>query len=145
MTAGKKEADELYSMLSNMGLEHMDMPPIPLEAMKDYMDDKKSVLWEVTINDKTYLTFEANREAVAALMKMVKGAGEEVFPVPPLPKKNLRAYVNGQRENVALMELRRNKDVQVRVKPTEEAVAKKAERKSSSGPSSTRLDPKEDK
>jgi hypothetical protein len=144
VTAGKKEADELYSMLSNMNLDHMDMPPIPLEAMRDYMEDKKSVLWEVTINDKTYLTFEAAREAVAALMKMVKGAGEDKFPVPPLPAKNLRAYVNGQRENVALMELRRNKDVQVRVKPTEEAMAKKTEKKSTSGASSKRLDPKED-
>lgn len=139
VTASKKDADELYSMLSNMGLDSLDIPPIPVEAMKDYMDDKKSVLWEVTINDKTYLTFEATREAVAALMKMVKGAGEDKFPVPPLPSKNLRAFVNGQREHVAMMELRRNKDVQVRVKPTEEAKAKKKP-----SPSSKQLDPKED-
>ena len=129
ITANKREADELYSMLTNMGLDHMEIPPIPVSAMKDFIDGKREKLWDVTVNDKVYLTFEGTPDAVSALIKLVKGAGVEQFPIAPLPAEHLRAYVNGQRDNVGLLEIRRNKDVRVRVKPEKEETDKKSSTK----------------
>lgn len=117
VTADKRKADELYSIMSNLGTQEVPMPPIPITAMKDFIDGKRPNLFEVTVNDEVYLTFEASNDSASALVKMVKSAGVEEFPVAPLPIKHLRAFVQGQRENVSLLEIRRNKNVQVRVKP----------------------------
>lgn len=119
IVADRKKADELYSMMVNSESEYLDLPPIALTAVKDYLDEKRDNLWEVTINDKVFLTVKADKDAAEALLKMVKGAGEEQFPLAALPAKNLRAFVQGQRQNVATLTLSRNPNVQVRVKPDE--------------------------
>ena len=117
ITADKRKADELYSLLSNAESDFMDLPPVPVTAIKDFLEDKRDNLWQVTLDDEVYLTVMSDKPSASALLKMVKGAGVEDFPLAPLPAKNLRAFVNGQRDSVATLEIRRNTDVQVRVKP----------------------------
>lgn len=117
LTADLKKADELFSICSNEEMEFVPLPPLPISAVKDFLDGKRSNLYEVTLNGETYLTIQADKESALALLKMVKDADEEEFPLAMLPVQNLRAFVQGQRTNVANLRIRRNKDVQVRVKP----------------------------
>jgi hypothetical protein len=121
IVAESKKADELYSLMTNSSVESMDLPALPLTAIKDFIDEKRDNLWEVTINGEIFLTVKADREAALALLKMVKGAGYDEFVMAPLPAKNLRAFVQGQRKNVATLTIRRNPDVTVRVKPDKDA------------------------
>jgi|WetSurSiteA1Bulk_404760.scaffolds.fasta_scaffold63424_2 hypothetical protein len=124
IVADKKKADELYSMMVNNESEYMELPSISLTAIKDFLDEKRDNVWEVTINDAVFLTVKADKDAAMALLKMVKGAGQEEFPLAALPAKNLRAFVQGQRKNVASLHISRNPNVQVRVKPVEKVEEK---------------------
>jgi hypothetical protein len=130
VTADRRKADELYSMMVNAAAEYMDLPALPITAIKDFIDDKRENLWEITIDGQVFLTVVSEREAALTLLKMIKGAGQEEFVMAPLPAANLRAFVQGQRDTVATLTIRRNPDVQVRVKPAEkvEEKAEKAEK-----------------
>lgn len=120
LVSDMKKADALYSILSNSELEFLDLPPIPIEAIKDFIQGNRKTLWEITVNGEVYLTLVSDQPSASALLKMVKDAGVEEFPLAPLPAKNLRAFVNKQRKNVAQLDIRRNNKVQVRVKPEKE-------------------------
>jgi hypothetical protein len=115
----KKKADFLYSLLVNNELPALELPPVPISAIKDFIEDTRANIWEVTINGEVHLTVTANKEAAMTLLKMVQAAGAEEFPLAPLPAENLRNFVNGQRANVGRLEIRRNKNVQVRVKSSD--------------------------
>jgi hypothetical protein len=127
--ADRRKADELYSMMVNAEVEYMDLPALPITAIKDFIDDKRENLWEITIDGQVYLTVVSDREAALTLLKMVKGAGQEEFVMAPLPAKNLRSFVQGQRSDVATLTIRRNPDVQVRVKPAAEKEKEKVQEK----------------
>jgi hypothetical protein len=114
--ADKKRADNLFSILSNHEMDNLDLPPIPLGVIKDFISGKRSNLWEVAINGETYLDIVADKKSAGALVEMVEGAGREDFPLAPLPATNLRAFVSGQRDNVATIEIRKNLDVKPRPK-----------------------------
>jgi hypothetical protein len=124
-----KKADRLFSILSNSDLNYLELPALPLSAVKDFIDGKRSNLWEVVVNDESFLEVTADPESAAALLGMIKAAGVDEFPLAPLPVKNLKAFVKGQRPNVALLEIRKNTDVQVRVKPEEKKEAKKTKKR----------------
>lgn len=114
--AEKKKADNLFSILTNHEMDTLDLPPIPLNAIKDYIRDKRPNIWEVTIDGETILTIKGDKKSAGALVEMVEGASREDFPLAPLPSSNLRAFVNGQRDNVATIEIRKNLDVKQRSK-----------------------------
>jgi hypothetical protein len=116
IVAKKKQADQLFSILSNHEMDNLDLPPVPLAAIKDFIGNKRANLWEVTIDGETFLTLECDKKSAGALVEMVEGAGREDFPLAPLPSANLRSFVNGQRDNVATIEIRKNLDVKPRPK-----------------------------
>lgn len=123
----KKKADKLYSLLTNSNMSHLIMPSIPLSAMKDYFDEKRPEMWTITMNDEAYLSVVADKDATMALIKMIKDAGEEEFPLAPLPADNLRDFVNGQRSNVAQMTMRKKHNVQVRIKQPDKVKKEKTD------------------
>lgn len=128
-----KKADQLYSLLINLELDALELPPLPITAIKDFIDERRNTLWDITVDGEEMLHLVCDKEAASVLLKMVKDAGVEEFPLAPLPSNNLRAFVRKQRNNVAQLDIRRNNDVQVRVKPekakNKEKDAKKSAKK----------------
>jgi len=116
IVSDKKKADQLFSILTNHEMDDIDLPPIPISSIKDFITGKRANIWEVTINGELYMSIVGDKASAGALVEMVEGAGREDFPLAPLPASNLRDFVNGQRDNVARIDIRKNKDVKPRPK-----------------------------
>jgi hypothetical protein len=106
--ADKRKADELFSMLTNAKSESLGIPPIPIEAIREFVTGDRSSIWEVTVNDEVFLTITADKSSAIAFLAMLEEVKENEFPIVPLPTKNLRAFIQGQRSNVATLHIRKD-------------------------------------
>jgi len=103
----KEQAKNLLEMLGNK--EEIDMPAIPLTEVKAYTEGNRKNIWEITINMETMMHVESNKKSAAALVEMLEYSAAEELVLPKLKVSNIRDFVAGDRDNLLLIEFRKER------------------------------------
>jgi hypothetical protein len=104
--ATKENAKSILDLMENSDVAELTLEDVPLDAISDFISDKRSNVWEITVNDKFVMEVVAsNKKSAKAMAEMVKEQGGKTFPLAPIPIQNLLDFTQGKRSNVLNLEM----------------------------------------
>ena len=99
-------AKGIVELMENAEVAELTLGDVPIDAISDFISDKRSNLWEITVNDKfTMQVVVSNKKSAKAMREMVKEHGGNSFPLAPIPIQNLLDFTKGKRSNVLNLEM----------------------------------------
>ena len=101
----KEAAKYVLDLMEAADLEEMVVGGIPVSAISEFIDNKRSTLWEITVNGNTVMQVTATKKSAKAMVEMLKEEGVEVLPIVPIPIENLVEFVQGKRKNVLTIQM----------------------------------------
>lgn len=110
ITATKSKAEAMLASLKENGFKQADLPPIPMQALSDFIEGKRSNIYELTINDEVFLTVEGDVDCAKTMRGMLKSSETTEFPLAPVLLENLEEFLAGGRSNVVMLEIIRTKE-----------------------------------
>lgn len=110
----KEQAEFIKDLIVSHGAEALNLPAVPVSAIQDFIDDKRSNLWEITINGDVYITVNGDKESAETLLTLVTSAGQNEFVMEPLQLVNVEDYLLGKRDNVGQFEMVHNPEAKTK-------------------------------
>lgn len=104
----REQAEFLKAIMVSDSREELEIPPVPIGEIEKFIEGSRQNIWEVTLNDVTYVTIESSKEAATLLLEMVSGAGVDEFPLQPIMLQNITDFIEGKRDHLALLEIVKN-------------------------------------
>ena len=108
LVSTKENALYVKDVLISLGADGMNLPPIPVTAIKNFIEGKRDNLWEITINGIVRVTVKGEKDAAEVLLTLLDTADKDVFDMEPLQLSNIESFIANERENVAQFEMVHN-------------------------------------
>ena len=117
ITATKAKAKTLLALMEERQLSELELPAIPMEAIDSFLAGERKNLWEVTINGETLITVAAKKDDATALKMMLGQMGAVDCVLAPIMYDNVVAFIDGERDTLALLEIMRGTEEELPPEP----------------------------
>jgi hypothetical protein len=101
----KEHAQKILDLMNEAEVEELVLEDIPLEALSDFVRDKRANIWEIIVNDDYVMEVVSNKKGARAMEEMVKEQNGKFFPLMPIPILNISNFVKGKRPNIITLEM----------------------------------------
>ena len=102
----RDRAFELLDIMKECKTEALDVPPIPLSAVEDFLAKKRDNLFTFAINGKDFMEVKANRESAEQFRALMITSNVEEFELAPILATNIDAFLSEERDDILTLTFR---------------------------------------
>jgi hypothetical protein len=107
----KENAEEILELINGIGTDQLPLPPFGKENVQDFLSNKRSNILDISINGKELLEVTASKKSAKILMEFLEENHLETFDLVPVPISNIQEFMDGSRDNVLILEIKRTDNV----------------------------------